>query len=62
MHFLSAYVVAADAYGVAPHIGRGGWTWYTGSAGWMLTSCVFTPNRLAIGTRTTYAPFGQQQY
>jgi cellobiose phosphorylase len=29
------YVVAADVYGVAPHIGRGGWTWYTGSAGWM---------------------------
>ncbi|WPL18162.1 Cellobiose phosphorylase [Thiorhodovibrio winogradskyi] len=29
------YVIAADVYGVAPHIGRGGWTWYTGSAGWM---------------------------
>jgi cellobiose phosphorylase len=29
------YVVAADVYGVDPHIGRGGWTWYTGSAGWM---------------------------
>jgi cyclic beta-1,2-glucan synthetase len=29
------YVVAADIYGVAPHIGRGGWTWYTGSAAWM---------------------------
>ena len=29
------YVVAADVYAVAPHIGRGGWTWYTGSAGWM---------------------------
>ncbi|MBN2886873.1 MAG: cyclic beta 1-2 glucan synthetase, partial [Chromatiaceae bacterium] len=29
------YVVAADVYGVAPHVGRGGWTWYTGSAGWM---------------------------
>ncbi len=29
------YVVAADVYSVAPHIGRGGWTWYTGSAGWM---------------------------
>ena len=29
------YVVAADIYSVAPHIGRGGWTWYTGSAGWM---------------------------
>ena len=29
------YVVAADVYAVAPHIGRGGWTWYTGSAGWL---------------------------
>ncbi|HET9652906.1 MAG TPA: cyclic beta 1-2 glucan synthetase, partial [Usitatibacter sp.] len=29
------YVVAADVYAVAPHIGRGGWTWYTGAAGWM---------------------------
>ena len=29
------YVVAADVYAVAPHDGRGGWTWYTGSAGWM---------------------------
>jgi cellobiose phosphorylase len=29
------YVVAADVYGIAPHIGRGGWTWYTGSASWM---------------------------
>lgn len=29
------YVVAADVYGVSPHTGRGGWTWYTGSAGWM---------------------------
>jgi len=30
------YVVAADVYGAAPHVGRGGWTWYTGSSGWML--------------------------
>ncbi|WP_343044129.1 GH36-type glycosyl hydrolase domain-containing protein [Undibacterium seohonense] len=30
------YVVAADVYAVTPHTGRGGWTWYTGSAGWML--------------------------
>ncbi len=30
------FVVAADIYGAAPHVGRGGWTWYTGSAGWML--------------------------
>ncbi|MCX7711697.1 MAG: hypothetical protein N2484_17785 [Clostridia bacterium] len=29
------YVMAADVYAVHPHVGRGGWTWYTGSAGWV---------------------------
>jgi cyclic beta-1,2-glucan synthetase len=29
------YVICADVYSEAPHVGRGGWTWYTGSAGWM---------------------------
>jgi cyclic beta-1,2-glucan synthetase len=29
------YVVSADVYAVAPHAGRGGWSWYTGAAGWM---------------------------
>ncbi len=29
------YVMAADVYAFSPHTGRGGWTWYTGSAGWM---------------------------
>jgi cyclic beta-1,2-glucan synthetase len=29
------YVVVADIYGEPPHTGRGGWTWYTGSAGWL---------------------------
>ncbi len=29
------YVIAADIYAARPHTGRGGWTWYTGSAGWM---------------------------
>ena len=29
------YVVAADVYSVVPHVGRGGWTWYSGSAGWL---------------------------
>jgi cyclic beta-1,2-glucan synthetase len=29
------YVIAADVYAAAGHVGRGGWTWYTGSAGWM---------------------------
>jgi len=32
---LEPYALAADIYGAAPHVGRGGWSWYTGSAGWM---------------------------
>ena len=36
------YVVAADIYAVPPHVGRGGWTWYTGAAGWMQRAGVET--------------------
>ena len=36
------YVVAADIYSMPPHTGRGGWTWYTGSAGWMYRLLVET--------------------
>jgi cellobiose phosphorylase len=32
---IEPYVMAADVYAVSPHAGRGGWSWYTGSAGWM---------------------------
>jgi cyclic beta-1,2-glucan synthetase len=39
---IEPYVVAADIYGVAPHTGRGGWSWYTGSAGWMYRLIVET--------------------
>jgi cyclic beta-1,2-glucan synthetase len=34
-YHVEPYVIAADVYSREPHIGRGGWTWYTGSAGWM---------------------------
>jgi cyclic beta-1,2-glucan synthetase len=34
------YVVAADVYSGPPHEGRGGWTWYTGSAGWMYRAAI----------------------
>lgn len=34
-YMVEPYVVAGDVYAFAPHAGRGGWTWYTGSAGWM---------------------------
>jgi len=36
------YVIAADIYGTSPHTGRGGWSWYTGSAGWMYRLLVET--------------------
>ncbi|HZC35416.1 MAG TPA: hypothetical protein VE242_07370, partial [Chthoniobacterales bacterium] len=42
------YVIAADVYAVEPHTGRGGWTWYTGSAGWtyrLLTETLLGLNR-----------------
>ena len=34
LYRVEPYVLAADVYGVPPHTGRGGWTWYTGAAGW----------------------------
>jgi cellobiose phosphorylase len=34
------YVIAADIYGVSPHVGRGGWSWYTGSASWMYRAAI----------------------
>ncbi|HWT45784.1 MAG TPA: protein ndvB, partial [Vicinamibacterales bacterium] len=41
------YVVAADVYAHPMHIGRGGWTWYTGSAGWMYQAAI----RALLGLR-----------
>jgi cyclic beta-1,2-glucan synthetase len=32
---IEPYVMAGDVYAVTPHTGRGGWSWYTGSSGWM---------------------------
>lgn len=50
------YVMAGDVYAFAPHAGRGGWTWYTGSAGWMyqlitesLLGLKRTGNKLRVG-------------
>jgi cyclic beta-1,2-glucan synthetase len=52
------YVIAADVYSVPPQEGRGGWTWYTGSSGWMyrLISDVLLGLRLEGGTRLTFRP------
>ena len=36
------YVMCADIYAAPPHTGRGGWTWYTGAAGWMYRLIVET--------------------
>ena len=35
IYMVEPYVVAADIYSNSEHPGRGGWTWYTGSSGWM---------------------------
>src|SRR5262249_37952152 len=46
------YVSAADVYAAPPHVGRGGWTWYTGSAGWMDPAGIeWSPGLLLRGTR-----------
>ena len=51
------YVVCADVYGVAPHVGRGGWSWYTGSAGWMYRLVVESLLGLRVeGERLRFAP------
>jgi len=34
------YVAAGDVYSVFPHVGRGGWTWYSGSAGWLYRGAI----------------------
>jgi cellobiose phosphorylase len=35
LYQVEPYVISADVYGAPPHVGRGGWSWYTGSSGWM---------------------------
>jgi cyclic beta-1,2-glucan glucanotransferase len=42
LYRVEPYVMCADIYGVPPHVGRGGWTWYTGAAGWMYRLAVET--------------------
>ncbi|MEQ1438513.1 glycosyl transferase [Fontimonas sp. SYSU GA230001] len=52
------YVIAADIYGADPHVGRGGWTWYTGSAGWAWRVAVESVLGLRVidGRRLRLAP------
>jgi cyclic beta-1,2-glucan synthetase len=47
------YAVAADVYAHPMHIGRGGWTWYTGSAGWMYQAAI----QALLGLRRSGATF-----
>jgi len=58
LYKVEPYVVAADVYAVSPHIGRGGWTWYTGSSGWMyrlivesLLGVTLAQDRLALAPK-----------
>ncbi|MGH8234478.1 MAG: GH36-type glycosyl hydrolase domain-containing protein [Rhodanobacteraceae bacterium] len=54
---IEPYVLAADVYAAPAHIGRGGWSWYTGSAAWMYR--LLTESLLGLrreGTRLTFAP------
>jgi cyclic beta-1,2-glucan synthetase len=51
------YVVAGDVYAEPPHVGRGGWTWYTGSAGWMYRAGVESILGLRVrGARVSVDP------
>jgi cellobiose phosphorylase len=57
LYKVEPYVVAADVYAVAPHTGRGGWTWYTGSAGWLYRLIVESLLGLRLeGDRLRFAP------
>ncbi len=40
LYKVEPYAIAGDVYSEAPHVGRGGWTWYTGAAGWMYRAAV----------------------
>ncbi|MEO6298567.1 MAG: hypothetical protein ABIV25_13010, partial [Paracoccaceae bacterium] len=40
LYRVEPYVVAADVYGAGAKSGRGGWTWYTGSGGWLYRAAV----------------------
>jgi cyclic beta-1,2-glucan synthetase len=57
------YVVAADVYALDPHTGRGGWTWYSGSAGWMYQ--LITNSLLGIrlsGNKLSFEPCIPQEW
>ncbi len=62
---IEPYVMAGDIYGEAPWAGRGGWSWYTGSAGWLLRAavesiCGVTLERGRVRIRPCFAPGWQR--
>jgi|GEM_PF-5998944 len=67
VYMVEPYAIASDVYALPPHTGRGGWTWYSGSAGWMYRlivesilwdcgsrrkSCISNPASLHTGSRS----------
>ncbi len=57
LYKVEPYVMAADVYAVSPHVGRGGWTWYTGSSGWMYRLIVESLLGVTLaGDRLTITP------
>lgn len=51
------YVIAADVYANSQHLGRGGWTWYTGAAGWMYRVAIEDMLGIRVdGSKLTLAP------
>lgn len=57
------YVMAADVYSLPPHTGRGGWTWYTGAAGWMYRLVVESILGLRLDVdRLRFAPCLPEQW
>ena len=56
-YIVEPYVMAADVYALAPHTGRGGWSWYSGSAGWMYRLIVESLLGLRlVGDKLNFAP------
>jgi cyclic beta-1,2-glucan synthetase len=51
LYELEPYVMAGDIYGAAPYVGRGGWSWYTGSAAWLHRAAVETLLGLSVRGR-----------
>jgi cyclic beta-1,2-glucan synthetase len=56
-YLVEPYVMSADIYGSEPHTGRGGWTWYTGSASWMYRLIIESVLGLQLKVNTlTFSP------